>query len=157
MSPQQIKRTDPTIMSDRPIPATIAALVDDGRVLLVRRANPPDQGRWGYPGGRIELGETIMDAAVRELSEETGVVGQPLKIFSALDVVDRDAFGQLRHHFVLIAVLCRWSSGRPQAGDDALEVGWFTPEEIAEIGAAASFEVDRVARDAVELAAALSA
>jgi ADP-ribose pyrophosphatase YjhB (NUDIX family) len=127
--------------------------VSGGRVLLVRRANAPDQGRWGYPGGRIEPGETILAAAIRELEEETGVIGTPLRVFSAVDVVDRDACGRLLHHYVLIAVLCRWVAGSPRAGDDAVEVAWFTPDEITEIGAAASFEVDRVARDAVELAA----
>lgn len=139
-------------MTVRPSPATIAAVVDDGRVLLVRRANPPDQGRWGYPGGRIESGEPIVDAAIRELREETGLAGEAVEIFSAVDVIDRDEAGTLRYHCVLIAVLCRWVGGDPRAGDDALEVGWFTPDEIAEAGAAASFAVDRVAREAVRLA-----
>ncbi|MFX6119029.1 NUDIX domain-containing protein, partial [Acinetobacter baumannii] len=59
--------------SERPIPATIAVVLRDDRVLLVRRANPPDAGRWGFPGGKIERGETIAEAAIRELMEETAV------------------------------------------------------------------------------------
>lgn len=136
----------------RPAPATIAAVVHEGRVLLVRRANPPDQGRWGYPGGRIEPGERLLDAAVRELEEETGLIGEAVDIFTAVDVIDRDEAGALRFHYVLVAVLCRWVAGTPRPGDDALEVGWFTPDEIAEAGAAASFAVDRVARQAIRLA-----
>jgi ADP-ribose pyrophosphatase YjhB (NUDIX family) len=139
-------------MSARPTPATIAAVVHEGRVLLVRRANPPDQGCWGYPGGRIEPGEGIVEAAVRELAEETGLVGEALDIFSAVDVIDRDPAGGLRYHYVLVAVLCRWKTGMPRAGDDALEVGWFSPDEIAAAGAAASFDVERVARHAIRLA-----
>ncbi|WP_316978165.1 NUDIX hydrolase [Shumkonia mesophila] len=139
-------------MTARPTPATIAAIVHEGRVLLVRRANPPDQGRWGYPGGRIEPGEGIAEAAVRELAEETGLVGEALDIFSAVDVIDRDPAGGLRYHYVLVAVLCRWKAGTPRAGDDALEVGWFSPDEIAAAGAAVSFDVERVARHAIRLA-----
>jgi ADP-ribose pyrophosphatase YjhB (NUDIX family) len=65
----------------RPIAATIAAVVRDGRVLLVQRANPPDQGRWAFPGGKIDAGEGVLAAAARELLEETGVRAQPLHVF----------------------------------------------------------------------------
>ena len=78
--------------TQRPIPATIAAVIRDGQVLLVRRANPPDQGRWAFPGGKIELGERIEDA--RELFEETGVTAEPLTVFDAVDVFDHDADGR---------------------------------------------------------------
>ena len=77
--------------TQRPIPATIAAVIRDGQVLLVRRANPPDQGRWAFPGGKIELGERIEDA--RALFEETGVTAEPLTVFDAVDVFDHDADG----------------------------------------------------------------
>ena len=92
----------------RPIPATIAAVVRDGHVLLVRRANPPDENCWAFPGGKIDAGEAIEAATVRELLEETGVVAEPLHVFDAVDVFDRDETGALRRHFILIAVLCRW-------------------------------------------------
>ena len=110
--------------TQRPIPATIAAVIRDGQVLLVRRANPPDQGRWAFPGGKIEMGERIEDADARELFEETGVTAEPLTVFDAVDVFDHDADG-LRRHYILVAVLPR-ISGEPVA-DDASQARWCWP------------------------------
>ncbi|MBB3140877.1 NUDIX hydrolase [Halomonas organivorans] len=108
-----------------PVVATIAVLIRDGRILLVRRANPPDAGLWGFPGGKIERGESIEQAAMRELHEETGIVASAHRTFNAIDAFDVGDDGRLRHHFVLIAVLCTWRAGEPAAGDDALEAGYF--------------------------------
>jgi 8-oxo-dGTP diphosphatase len=138
-------------LTPRPIPATIAAVVRDRHVLLVRRANPPDAGRWGFPGGKIEQGETIKDAAIRELLEETGVRADPLRVFTAVDVFDRKDDGALRRHFILVAVLCRWISGAPMAGDDALEARWFHLNELNEPALALSLDVAEVAAEAAEL------
>ncbi|WP_346895162.1 NUDIX hydrolase [uncultured Roseibium sp.] len=135
----------------RPIPATIAAVIRDSQVLLVRRANPPDAGRWGFPGGKIEQGETIKDAAIRELLEETGVRADPLSVFTAVDVFDRRDDGTLRRHFILVAVLCRWISGEPVAGDDALEARWFRLEDLKQPDLALSLDVAEVAAEAAEL------
>jgi len=136
----------------RPIPASIAVLLHQGRVLLVRRANPPDAGRWGFPGGKIEGGETIEAAAVRELAEETGVCAEARGIITAVDVFDHDASGRLQQHFVLIAVLCQWLLGEPVAADDALEARWFGLEELAHETLALSLDVARVARQAAIIA-----
>ena len=102
----------------RPVAAAIAVVFHHGRVLLVRRANPPDAGKWGLPGGKIEWGETVCEAAVRELSEETGVAAEAVRIVTAVDVFDRDAAGTTERQFVLIAVLCRRTAGEPRTGDD---------------------------------------
>ena len=134
-----------------PIAATIAAVIRNDQVLLVRRANPPDAGRWGFPGGKIEAGETIPDAALRELLEETGVAAEALRIFTAVDAFDRDAVGGLRRHFTLIAVLCRWISGEPIAGDDALEARWVRLGELDRSDLALSLDVAEVARQAADL------
>lgn len=115
-----------------PRAAVLAVVVRDGRVLLVRRANPPDAGLWGFPGGRIELGEPIAEAALRELHEETSLRARPVRVLGALDVVEHDPAGAVRHHFVLIPVLCRWLTGEPEAGDDVDAVRWFRPEELAQ-------------------------
>ncbi|MCQ9157218.1 NUDIX hydrolase [Acidomonas methanolica] len=135
----------------RPVAATIAAVFHEGRILLVRRANPPDAGRWGFPGGKIEPGETIENAAVRELLEETGVHAEALRVFTAVDAFDYDEHGRLRQHFILIAVLCRWASGQPIAGDDALEARWFPRHELDEAGLALSLDVVNIAREAETL------
>jgi len=132
-----------------PVPAVLAVVVRDGRVLLVRRAKHPDRGLWGFPGGRIEPGETTADAALRELREETGVRASAGDVLTAIDVIDRAADGTLRHHFVLVAVSCRWQSGEGEAADDALEARWFTLDEVRALGASASDQVEALARLAI--------
>ena len=144
-----------TTLPARPIPATIAAVVRDGHVLLVRRANPPDENCWAFPGGKIDAGECIEAATARELLEETGVVAEPLHVFDAVDVFDRDDAGVLRRHFILIAVLCRWQSGEPVAGDDARDARWIPLADLEGHELATSFGVARLARKAAALTAAL--
>jgi len=137
----------------RPVAAALAVVVRQGRVLLVRRANPPDRGRWGFPGGRIEPGETVVAAALRELAEETGVTAEGGEVLTALDSIHRDGDGSLAHHFVLVAVLCRSTAGEGVAADDALETGWFAPDEVSALGGEASRNVARLAAQAVARAA----
>lgn len=139
-------------MSPTPIPAVIAVIVHEGRTLLVRRANPPDAGLWGFPGGKIEFGETVKEAAMRELLEETGVVAQAQDIITTLDILVHDPAGAMRQHYILIAVQCRWISGDPVAGDDALEARWFTIAELDPTRIAMSADVDSIARRARALA-----
>ncbi len=129
----------------KPIAAVIGVVFRDGEVLLVRRANPPDAGKWGFPGGKIESGEPIQAAAVREVLEETGVVARPLQVFTAVDAFDRDQDGRVLMHYVLVAVLCDWLSGVPEAADDALEAGWVSMAMLGSIDIALSFDVERVA------------
>jgi len=135
----------------RPVPATIAAVIRDGSVLLVRRANPPDVGLWGFPGGKIDLGETIAQAAVRELFEETGIQADAGPVFNCVDVLDRAEDGMIRHHYVLIAVLCRWTAGSPVAGDDALEAAWHPLTDLRDTALAMSFGVADIALQAAAL------
>ncbi|MDJ0931250.1 NUDIX hydrolase [Breoghania sp.] len=131
--------------SCRPVVATIAAVFRDGKVLLVRRANPPDAGHWGFSGGKIEHGETILGAAVRELFEETEITGEAVRVFTAVDALDHDDNGNVRHHYVLVVVLCRYVSGTAVAGDDALETRWFSPDELDDTDLALSLDVARQA------------
>ena len=135
-------------MSSSPIPAVIAVIIRDDRTLLVRRANPPDAGLWGFPGGKIEFGETVNDAAVRELLEETGVHAEAQDVLTTLDILVRDAGGDVQQHYILIAVQCRWVSGEPVAADDALEARWFAIAELDPDTLAMSVDVDVIARRA---------
>ncbi len=139
-------------MSLSPIPAVIAVVIHGNRTLLVRRANPPDAGLWGFPGGKIEFGETVREAAIRELLEETGVHAEAQDVITTLDILVPDPSGAARQHFILIAVLCRWTSGEPVAADDALEAGWFQINDLEHDRLAMSADVGAIARRAQALA-----
>lgn len=140
------------LLSPSPIPAVIAVLVREGQTLLVRRANPPDAGLWGFPGGKIEYGETVEAAAIRELFEETSIHGKAQGVITTLDVLVRSGNGDLQQHYILIAVRCQWLSGIPMAGDDALEARWFPIADLHPDKLAMSTDVDVIARRAEALA-----
>jgi ADP-ribose pyrophosphatase YjhB (NUDIX family) len=114
-------------MAQGPILAALAVLVEGDHVLLVRRRNEPDAGLWGFPGGRVEPGETVFAAAERELAEETGVDAEAREFLTVIDVIRRQG-GALAYHYALAAVLCarRATAGSPEpaAADDAVEAAW---------------------------------
>jgi 8-oxo-dGTP diphosphatase len=119
---------------DRPIVAVLAVVVrGDGsetRALIVQRAQQPNAGRWGFPGGVLELGETVAQGAMRELLEETGIVAEPAGVLNVNDAVSRDEEGRVQFHYVLIAVRGVWRSGEGTPGDDAAAVAWATRADI---------------------------
>ena len=117
---------------ERPFVGAICVLRRAGRVLLVQRAAMPGRGLWGFPGGMQELGETVFQAAVRELEEETGVRARPLDAIGTLDRIERDEAGRVRSHWTLVAVLAEWERGEPDPGEDALAVAWAAPDEVAD-------------------------
>jgi 8-oxo-dGTP diphosphatase len=119
---------------ERPIVGVLAVVLRGERALVVRRANPPMAGRWGFPGGVLELGETVAEGAMRELLEETGVVAEPTGTLTAIDTIDRDDEGRVRFHYTLVAVRGEWRSGEGVAGDDADEVAWLSRADIVEGG-----------------------
>lgn len=114
-----------------PVVAALAVVIRDGAVLLVRRSKPPDAGLWGFPGGHLELGETLFACATRELFEETGVRGAARAHLTNVEVIRTDAGGRIVRHFVLAAVMCDHLAGEPVAGDDALEAAWTPLENVA--------------------------
>ncbi|NPD17556.1 NUDIX hydrolase [Xinfangfangia sp. D13-10-4-6] len=124
--------------------AALAVLPHEGRVLLVRRHNPPDPGLWGYPGGKVEAGETVSAAALRELHEETGIRAAAITPLPGLDVILRDASGGLLWHYHLVPVMCRYLGGEALAGDDADEAAWLPYERVLSRDLPMSADVDTV-------------
>jgi ADP-ribose pyrophosphatase YjhB (NUDIX family) len=116
------------------------------RVLLVQRGREPDRGKWGFPGGLVELGETVAAAALRELAEETGIKAEAGPVVEMLEVITPDDSGRIRYHFILTALACHWRSGDGEAGDDAAATGWFTLDDIIGGALPCSRDVGRLAR-----------
>ncbi|EPY00986.1 NUDIX hydrolase [Magnetospirillum fulvum] len=131
---------------DHPLPGVLALLERDDTLLLVLRAHEPDQGKWGFPGGLIELGETVAEAALRELQEETGLIAKAGPVIDVFDVIDRDEAGRVRYHFVLNVVRCSWRGGEAVAGDDAAAIGWFDRADLRDGDPRFSVNVGRLAR-----------
>jgi len=137
-------------MTDWPKLAALAVVPNDGRLLLVRRRNEPDAGLWGFPGGHVDPGETVFDAAIRELREETMIVADPLEYLTNIDVILKNNDGTLAHHFLLVAVLCRFRSGNPTARDDVFEADWFSFDTVLNNDLPMSKDVDTVLRAAMQ-------
>ncbi|MDA5094604.1 NUDIX hydrolase [Aliiroseovarius sp. KMU-50] len=110
-------------MSATPTLAVLAVVVRGGEVLLVQRRNEPDAGLWGFPGGRLEYGETVEDGACRELLEETGITATAARFLELQEVIKPPLPGQdlPAFHYVLAGILCQYQYGEPVADDDALD------------------------------------
>ena len=129
--------------------AAIAGVLRGDEVLLAKRKNAPDAGLWGFPGGHVDWGETALDAAARELREETGVVATPLRYLTNLDIIVRGDAGAITHHFLLTAVLCRYEKGMPVASDDVSDARWFAVDAVANLSASANVtDIIELAQDA---------
>ncbi|UWS80217.1 NUDIX hydrolase [Phaeobacter sp. G2] len=134
------------IQPQRPVLGAIAVVYHLGQVILIQRKTEPNAGWWGFPGGHVELGETAMQAAIRELFEETGVVARPLEYLTNIDVLLRDSVGAVQKQYLLTAVLCAYESGTPVPDDDALQASWIPVDEIEERGLELIDQVADVAR-----------
>jgi len=114
----------------RPIVGVGTVVMDSDMVLMIKRGKPPRQGSWSLPGGAQELGETIREAARREVREETGL---QIEIFGLIDVVDSvrsDADDKIEYHYTLIDLAGYSVGGTLMAGGDAQDCRWFTRTEI---------------------------
>jgi len=133
-----------TASKRRPIAAVGVVVFRGERVLLVRRAREPSRDLWAVPGGAIEAGETLADAAEREVREETGVVVKAGRPVHAFDVLSRGSTGELEHHYVIVDLLAEYIGGEPVAGDDATDAAWVRVGDVG--GLAVSEETARLVR-----------
>jgi len=103
---------------------------NEGRVLLVRRGKAPSKGLWAIPGGSVELGESLQEAAEREILEEAGIVVKAREPVCTFDVIERDDAGRVRFHYVIVDLAADYLDGDLRSGDDALEARWVSPGEL---------------------------
>ena len=117
-------------MSGNPVPTVGVVCLRGDEVLLIRRGTPPRLNQWSLPGGRLEWGETLEVAALRELKEETGVEAELLGLLDVVDgVFPARPGGDITRHYVMIDYAARWTAGEPVAGDDAAEAKFVTLDE----------------------------
>lgn len=117
----------------RPFVGASIAVIRGDRVLLAARANAPMRGVWTLPGGLVEAGEALADAALRELREEVGLDAEMVGVLAPTEIVERDADGRVRHHYVVHPHAALWCGGEPEAGPEALAVRWATRDEVADL------------------------
>jgi len=115
---------------NHPRVAVGAVVFKENKVLLVLRGKPPAEKQWSIPGGCVELGETLQEAAEREIAEETGIIIQAKKPVYTFDVIERDEDGHIPFHYVIVDLAADYVSGEPRAGDDAVDVNWVSSEEL---------------------------
>ena len=137
---------------ERPFLAVSAAIVRDGKFLVVRRAQPPASGLFSLPGGVVELGEKLTEAVMREVAEETSLSIEPVALAGFRETVVRDAHDRVERHFVILCFAARWLAGEPALNEELSEARWIAPAELsglpttpglAEIVAAAFTELAR--------------
>lgn len=115
----------------RPFLAASVAVLRDGRVLVAARGRGASAGRYSLPGGLVEPGETLAEAALRELREEVGVEAEMIGFLDHAEVIERDETGRVSQHFVVCAHAARWLAGEPQASAEATDARWVTLDELA--------------------------
>jgi 8-oxo-dGTP diphosphatase len=115
---------------ERPILAVSAAIVRDGKVLLVRRAREPAATLFSLPGGVVEVGETLTEAAIREVREETGLTIEPVALAGYREAIGRDTAARIERHFVILPFAARWIAGEPHLNEELSEARWLRPAEI---------------------------
>jgi ADP-ribose pyrophosphatase YjhB (NUDIX family) len=123
--------SDARAYPQRPFLAVSAAIVRDGKILVVRRARAPAHGLYTLPGGVVEVGETLVEAVAREVLEETGMTVEPVALAGFREAVARDAQDRVERHFVILCFAARWQAGEPALNEELDEARWLDPAELA--------------------------
>ena len=114
----------------RPFLAVSAAIFRNGKVLVVRRARKPALNLYTLPGGAVEAGETLVEAAIREVREETSLSIEPVALAGHREVIARDDKGKVERHFVILCFASRWLAGEPMLSDELDDSRWVDPSEL---------------------------
>jgi ADP-ribose pyrophosphatase YjhB (NUDIX family) len=125
---------------DRPFLAVSAAIIRDGRVLVVQRARSPARGLFTLPGGVVECGETLEEAIMREVQEETAITIQPVGLAGHREVIVCDAEKRVERHFVILSFAARWLAGEPRLNEELAAAHWLRPDQIAGLETTASLD-----------------
>jgi ADP-ribose pyrophosphatase YjhB (NUDIX family) len=126
--------TDPRAYPGRPILAVSAAIMRDGKVLIIRRAAGLATGIYTLPGGVVEAGETLTEAVIREVHEETGLSIEPVTLAGYREMIVRDNQGKIARHFVIACFAARWLSGEPVPDlSEISEATWRHPDELSSL------------------------
>ena len=129
MPEQMPDRTYP----DRPFLAVSAAIIRGGKVLIVRRANPPSHGVHTLPGGVVESGETLAEALRREIEEETGLIVEPVALAGHREVIVRDDDDRMKRHFIILAFAARWLAGELRLNKELHDARWLYPLDLTDL------------------------
>jgi len=129
---------------DAPLVGVGTVTIKNGRILLIRRAFDPGAGKWSIPGGLVEVGEKLSEAAARETEEETGVKVDILELINVFDMVDLDDAQKVKYHYVLVDFLSKPVGGKERVSDEVTDIKWVTFEE------AKVMDLTRTARKALE-------
>ena len=118
---------------NRPIVGVGVVVFRDDRVLLIKRGKPPRMGDWSLPGGMQEIGETVFEAAVREVQEETGVTICDIALIDVVDSITLDDDARVQFHYTLIDVVAKWRSGEPAGGSDAMHAEFVSLDDVSKM------------------------
>jgi mutator protein MutT len=113
-----------------PIVAVGVIICQGDRIVLIQRAKEPSKGLWTFPGGAIELGESLEEAARREALEETGLEVEIGKVATVIDHIARDTAGRVTYHYVIVDFWARPVSGTLRPGTDAQDARWFNRSDL---------------------------
>ena len=124
---------------DHPVVGVGAIIVSEGKILLEKRKNEPSRGKWSIPGGLVELGESVEQAVIREVKEETGLDVEAPRLIDVVDNISSDAKGKVKYHYVIVDYLVNIRGGLPKAASDADELKWVPLSEVEEYDLTKSF------------------